>query len=76
MGDYVIMKEKESVMEEIHLKETHLEHEPIFREDITWNQAVCKVEKVINDVCKEYEKDGHPYYSDVLLRHWRRILKG
>ena len=28
MGDYVIMKEKESVMEQIHLEETQLEHEP------------------------------------------------
>jgi len=63
-------------MENNHLKETQLEHDPIIKEDITWDQAVQKVEAVINDVCKEYEKDGHPYYSETLLKYWRRILKG
>ena len=63
-------------MEEIHLQETQLEYEPIYRTDIPWQQAVQKIETVINDVCKDYEKDGHSYYADVLRLHWRRILKG
>lgn len=67
---------KENVMEESQLQETQLEHDPIMKEDITWNQAVQKIESVINDVCREYEKDGHPYYADSLLKYWRRILKG
>ncbi len=67
---------KENVMEENQLQETQLEHDPIMKEDITWNQAVQKIESVINDVCREYEKDGHPYYADSLLKYWRRILKG
>ena len=67
---------KENVMEESQLQETQLEHDPIMKEDITWNQAVQRIESVINDVCREYEKDGHPYYADSLLKYWRRILKG
>ena len=67
---------KENVMEESQLQETQLEHDPIMKEDITWNQAVQKIESVINDVCREYEKDGHPYYADSLLKYWRRVLKG
>ena len=67
---------KENVMEESQLQETQLEHDPIMKEDITWDQAVQKIESVINDVCREYEKDGHPYYADSLLKYWRRILKG
>mgnify|MGYP003134428265 FL=1 len=63
-------------MEEIHLQETQLEHDPIFRTDISWQESVQKIETVLNDVCSEYEKDGHPYYADVLRIHWRRILKG
>ena len=60
---------KENVMEESQLQETQLEHDPIMKEDITWNQAVQKIESVINDVCREYEKDGHPYYADSLLKY-------
>ena len=63
-------------MEEIHLQETQLEYESIHRKDIPWEQAVTKIENVLNDVCSEYEKDGHPYYADSLRHHWRRILKG
>tara|TARA_R110002020_G_scaffold147635_1_gene323125 strand:+ start:43 stop:234 length:192 start_codon:yes stop_codon:yes gene_type:complete len=63
-------------MQESHLQETQLEHDPIIKEEINWDHAVQKVESVINDVCKEYEKDGHPYYADSLLKYWRRILKG
>ena len=62
--------------EEIHVQETQLEHDPIIKEEISWEQAVTKVETVLNDVCKEYEKDGHHYYGDTLMKHWRRILKG
>ena len=67
---------KEIVMEEIHLQETQLEHEPIIKEEVTWEQAVQKIETIINDLCNEYDKDGHPYYSESLRKHWRRILKG
>ena len=63
-------------MEENNLQETQLEHDPIIKEEVTWNQAVQKIETVINDVCKEYEKDGQPYYAESLLKHWRRVLKG
>jgi len=63
-------------MQENHLKETQLEYDPIIKEEVTWDQAVQKIETVINDVCKEFEKEGHPYYSDSLLKYWRRILKG
>jgi len=63
-------------MEEIHLQETHLEHEPIIKQEVTWEQAVQKMETIINDLCSEYDKDGHSYYSDSLRQHWRRILKG
>ena len=63
-------------MQESHLQETQLEHDPIIKEEINCDHAVQKVESVINDVCKEYEKDGHPYYADSLLKYWRRILKG
>jgi hypothetical protein len=63
-------------MQEYHRQETHLEHEPIIKEDITWDHAVQKIETIINDVCKEYEKDGHPYYATSLLKYWRRVLKG
>ena len=63
-------------MEEIHLQETQLEYDPIHRTDVSWEQAVTKIENILNDVCSEYEKDGHPYYADVLRLHWRRILKG
>ena len=54
-------------MEKIHEQETQLEHDPIIKEEISWKTAVAKVEIVLNDVCREYEKDG---------QHWRRILKG
>jgi|TARA_E500000178_G_C16593369_1_gene561364 hypothetical protein len=64
------------MMEDNHLQETQLEHDPIFRSDISWKQAVQKIETVLNDVCKDYEKDGHPYYADSLRTYWRRILKG
>jgi|TARA_E500000178_G_C16705763_1_gene610374 hypothetical protein len=63
-------------MQENNLKETQLEYDPIIKEEITWDQAVQKIETVINDVCKEFEKEGHPYYSHSLLKYWRRILKG
>ena len=63
-------------MEKIHEQETQLEHDPIIKEEISWQEAVKKVETVLNDVCKEYEKDGHHYYGDTLMKHWRRILKG
>lgn len=66
----------EYFMEENNLQETQLEHDPILKENINWDQAVQKIETVINDVCKEYEKDGHPYYAESLLKHWRRVLKG
>ena len=58
------------------LQETQLEHEPIIKEEVTWEQAVQKIETIINDLCNEYDKDGHPYYSESLRKHWRRILKG
>ena len=45
-------------MEEIHLQETQLEHDPIFRTDLSWQESVQKIEAVLNDVCSEYEKDG------------------
>jgi hypothetical protein len=57
-------------------KETQLEHDPLIREEISWQTAVTKVESVINDICLEYDKDGHPYYSEALRKYWRRILKG
>ena len=63
-------------MEKIYEQETQLEHDPIIKEEISWEQAVTKVETVLNDVCQEYEKDGHHYYGDALMKHWRRILKG
>tara|TARA_A100001015_G_C15029826_1_gene732573 strand:+ start:161 stop:421 length:261 start_codon:yes stop_codon:yes gene_type:complete len=82
-GDHFIVanaisrkREKNMIDGENYPQETQLEHEPIMKEDITWNQAVQKIESVINDVCREYEKDGHPYYADSLLKYWRRILKG
>jgi|TARA_X000001388_G_scaffold71563_1_gene61422 hypothetical protein len=63
-------------MEETHLQETQLEHDPIFRTEIDWEVSVQKLDKVINDVCEEYIKDGHPYYAKILRIHWRNILKG
>ena len=45
-------------MEKIHEQETQLEHDPIIKEEISWKTAVAKVEIVLNDVCREYEKDG------------------
>jgi|TARA_R100000458_G_C8242869_1_gene221448 hypothetical protein len=63
-------------MQESNLQETQLEHDPILKENISWDQAVQKIETVLNDVCKEYEEDGHPYYAESLLKHWRRVLKG
>ena len=50
-------------MEENNLQETQLEHDPILKENISWDQAVQKIESVINDVCREYEKDGLSNYS-------------
>ena len=67
---------RRKTMEKIHEQETQLEHDPIIKEEISWKTAVAKVEIVLNDVCREYEKDGHPYYGDTLMKHWRRILKG
>jgi hypothetical protein len=74
LSNYLFYKEK--IMEEIHVQETQLEHDPIIKEEVTWEQAVTKIETIINDLCEEYDKDGHPYYSETLRNHWRRILKG
>ena len=58
-------------MEEIHLQETQLEHEPIIKEEVTWEQAVQKIETIVNDLCKRLiiELDKHPDYllSDRIL---------
>ena len=62
--------------EPINVQETQLEHEPIIKEEVSWKTSVSKIEDVLNDVCREYEKDGHPYYGDALMKYWRRILKG
>ena len=67
---------KDKIMEEINVQETQLEHDAIIKEEISWEDAVTKVEFVINDICAEYDKDGHPYYSETLRKYWRRILKG
>tara|TARA_S200002703_G_scaffold141193_1_gene132884 strand:- start:517 stop:708 length:192 start_codon:yes stop_codon:yes gene_type:complete len=63
-------------MEETHLQETQLEYEPIIKDEITWEQAVQKIEIILNDLCSEYDKKGHPYYSEALRQYWRRVLKG
>ena len=44
-------------------KETYLNPSSRKEENISWDEAVSKVSRVIEDVCKDYEKDGHPYYS-------------
>ena len=62
--------------EPINVQETQLQHKPIIKEEISWKTAVSKIEVIINDICEEYDKDGHPYYSETLRKHWRRILKG
>jgi len=62
--------------EPINVQETQLEHEPIIKKEISWKTSVSKIEVIINDICEEYEKDGHPYYSETLRNHWRRVLKG
>lgn len=70
------MERSRRTMEKIHEQETQLEHDPIIKEEISWEQAVTKVETVLNDVCQEYDNDGHPYYGDALMKCWKRILKG
>ena len=50
--------------------------QPIIKEEISWKTAVSRIEIIINDICEEYDKDGHPYYSETLRNHWRRVLKG
>ena len=42
----------------VHEQETQLEHDPIIKEEVSWKTAVSKIEDVLNDVCREYEKDG------------------
>ena len=69
LSNYLFYKEK-------IIQETQLEHDAIIKEEVSWEDAVTKVEFVINDICAEYDKDGHPYYSDTLRKYWRRILKG
>lgn len=56
---------------------TYLEHPPIIQENqIDWEMAVIKVSKVIEDTCKEYDANGHPYYSDYLRQAFQRVVKG
>lgn len=56
---------------------TYLEHPPIIQENqIDWEMAVMKVSRVIEDTCKEYEEQGHPYYSTYLREALHRIIKG
>lgn len=59
-----------------YLQETQLEHDAIIKDEPSWEESVNKIEIIINDICKDYEEDGHPYYADSLRRYWRRILKG
>ena len=35
---------------ETHIQETQLHHDPIIKEEISWEQAVGKIETVLNDV--------------------------
>tara|TARA_R100001163_G_scaffold53113_1_gene40479 strand:+ start:136 stop:321 length:186 start_codon:yes stop_codon:yes gene_type:complete len=57
-------------------KETYLNPNSRKEENISWDEAVSKVARVIEDVCKDYEKDGHPYYSTFLREAFQRLLKG
>ena len=45
-------------------------------EQLSWNEAVSKVARVVEDVCKDYDKQGHPYYSKFLREAYQRLLKG
>ena len=56
---------------------TYLEHPPIIQENqMDWQEAVGKVSRVIDDICKEYDAKGHPYYSKYLREALHRIIKG
>ena len=58
-------------------KETYLNPNSRKKEkNICWDEAVSKVARVIEDVCRDYEKDGHPYYSNFLREAFQRLLKG
>jgi len=57
-------------------KETYLNPNSRKEENISWDEAVSKVARVIEDVCRDYEKDGHPYYSNFLREAFQRLLKG
>lgn len=54
-----------------------LKNESVMAEEqLSWNEAVSKVARVVEDVCKDYDKQGHPYYSKFLREAFQRLLKG
>tara|TARA_R100001163_G_C5058086_1_gene194650 strand:+ start:374 stop:577 length:204 start_codon:yes stop_codon:yes gene_type:complete len=56
---------------------TYLKNESVMAEEqLSWNEAVSKVARVVEDVCKDYDKQGHPYYSKFLREAFQRLLKG
>jgi len=56
---------------------TYLKNDSVMAEEqLSWDEAVSKVARVVEDVCREYDKDGHPYYSNFLREAFQRLLKG